>query len=211
MDRRGCLSFNVRYKMKLPLVALIAFIAFLSSSAQSAVTYVTHNNPTFPIGVLPNPYASMTLDGSAVWLIVGSIDSLPSSLSIVEILATGSNREIYAVTSSPIVEVFAPQLGFPGGTSATYYGGFSFSDDELEALESGSVALFSTHSDGTSQTQRFTVQTIPEPSVHLLLMAGASVGATRRTRKRTRRSRTSRGSADPVALPPVGRHGLRAL
>ena len=174
--------------MKILILAIVASIGLLCGAARGAVTYFTTSpDPSLPIGALSNPYASISLEGGSAMLIVGSINSLPTSLSIVELLGDGSSREIYAVTSSPIVEAFQEQFGFPGGTSATYHGGFTFSATELEALDAGSVALFSTHSDGSRQTQVFTVQTIPEPSSILMVIAAAPIVALQRTRKRTRR------------------------
>jgi len=189
---RGCnrrVSWAPSLIMRLFLLTPIACIAsvVLMTSAQGATIFITHE-PSLPIGALTNPYASVSLEGGDALVSITSINSLPLQLSLIEFLDDGSNRLMFAISATPLVGVYAPQFGFPGGSYASYSESFSFSSAQIAALGSGSVALFATYSDEPSQTNRFTSQPIPEPSVPMLFGAGALASALNRRRKRTSRA-----------------------
>jgi len=198
--------------MKTTILNMIVTAMFTIASVEGAVTFITHA-PSLPVGALTNPYASISLDGNDAWISVTSIDSLPSSLSLVEVLGDGSSQHIFSITSTPVVQVYAPQLGFPGGMHASYTASFSFSADEIAALGSGFVALAATFSDGSMTTHRFERQVIPEVSASSLVCIGIMVVALQRRRQRTRRATATATSRLVVNITrimnPKSRHNVR--
>ena len=173
-------------KLRITIQSVSVSLLMLIASAQAATVFVT-TDPLLPSGALTNPTASVTLDGSVAILRITALNSVPSQLELIELLGGNSRRLIYTVTSAPVVGVFAPQFGSEGLFYASYSDSFSTSISDLDALESGSVALFATYQDGSSQTHIFEVSSIPEPSVILMSGFGAMALSLHRTRKRTRR------------------------
>lgn len=182
------MSFDVRFKMNLHITIRVVSVSFLmlTASAQAATVFVTRD-PLLPFGALTNPTASVTLDSSVAILRITALNSVPSQLELFELLGDNSRRLIFTVSSAPVVGVFSSQFGSEGLFYASYVDSFSASIPDINALESGSVALLATYQDGSSQSHIFEIASIPEPSVVLMSGLGALALSLHRKRKRTRR------------------------
>jgi hypothetical protein len=88
----------------------------------------------------------------------------------------------------PLVTLYGPSDGFPGGVSITYSADFTLDENQVEQLLAGQAQiklvqdLFSTDPDFSPQTFQDILSPVPEPQTWRLLMLGAILFFVKRKR-----------------------------